>query len=101
QLTSYLQGKPDDVFTWFSGFRMRFFANQGLATQIDDVWGKAGTNFSEAFKTASTSDDSHQYLVPYVTYAWTVYYRKSVRQDKGYKIPTTLDEFKTLATKMQ
>jgi multiple sugar transport system substrate-binding protein len=101
QLTSYLQGKPDDVFTWFSGFRMRFFADQGLATQVDDVWTKVGSNFTDAFKTASTSTDGHQYLVPYVTYAWTVYYRKSLWADKGYKIPTTLDEFKTLAAKMQ
>jgi len=101
QLTSYLQGKPDDVFTWFSGFRMRFFAGQGLATQIDDVWAKVGAQFTDAFKTASTSDDGHQYLVPYVTYAWTVYYRKSLWASKGYQIPATLADLKTLAAKMQ
>ena len=32
QLNSYLQATPDDIFTWFAGFRMRFFADQGLAT---------------------------------------------------------------------
>ena len=37
-LTSYLQGTPDDIFTWFAGYRMRFFADQGLLTAIDDVW---------------------------------------------------------------
>ena len=100
-LSNYLQGTPEDVITWFSGHRMRFFAKQGLFTPIDDVWGKVGSNYSDAMKTASTSDDSHQYLVPFVTYAWTVYYRKSVFADKKYAIPTTLDEFKTLATKMQ
>ncbi len=100
-LTQYLQGTPDDVFTWFSGFRMRFFANQGLAVPIDDVWSTIAANFGDAMKTASTSDDGHQYLVPFDTYAWTVYYRKSLFQDKGYKIPTTLDEFKTLAAQMQ
>jgi multiple sugar transport system substrate-binding protein len=99
-LTQYLQATPDDVFTWFSGFRMRFFAGQGLATPIDDVWAKF-TNFTDAMKTASTGDDGHQYLVPFDTYAWTVYYRKSLFQDKGYTIPTTLDEFKALAAKMQ
>ena len=31
QINSYLQGTPDDVFTWFAGYRMRFFADQGLA----------------------------------------------------------------------
>jgi multiple sugar transport system substrate-binding protein len=101
QLLTYLQGTPDDVFTWFSGFRMRFFAGQGLATQVDDVWSKVGSNFTDAFKVASTSDDGHQYLVPFVTYAWTVYYRKSLFQEKNYKIPTTLDEFKSLAQQMQ
>ena len=101
QLTSYLQATPDDVFTWFSGLRMRFFAAQGLATPIDDVWTKLAGSYTGAFKEASTGDDSHQYLVPYVTYAWTVYYRKSVWAAKGYQIPTTLDEFKTLAAKMQ
>ena len=100
-LSNYLQGTPEDVITWFSGHRMRFFAKQGLFTPIDDVWSSIGANFTDAMKTASTSDDSHQYLVPFDTYAWTVYYRKSVFADKGYTIPTTLDEFKTLAKKMQ
>src|SRR5438309_11049822 len=38
QINSYLQGTPEDVFTWFSGHRMRFFADKGLAARIDDVW---------------------------------------------------------------
>ena len=29
QISSYLQGTPDDTFTWFAGYRMRFFASQG------------------------------------------------------------------------
>ncbi len=45
-INNYLQGTPDDLFTWFAGFRMRFFASQGLATPIDDVWDKIGANFS-------------------------------------------------------
>ena len=36
-ITRYLQGSPDDAYNWFAGFRMRFFAAQGLATPIDDV----------------------------------------------------------------
>jgi multiple sugar transport system substrate-binding protein len=101
QLSNYLQATPDDAFTWFSGYRMRFFAAQQLATQIDDVWSTIGPNFTDAMKVASTGDDNHQYLVPYVTYAWTVYYRKSLFAEKGYTVPTTLDDLKTLATKMQ
>jgi multiple sugar transport system substrate-binding protein len=101
QLSSYLQGTPEDVITWFSGHRMRFFANQGLFTQIDDVWSKLGSNYTDAIKAASTNTDGHQYLVPFDTYAWTVYYRKSVFAAHKYQIPTTLDEFKTLAGQMQ
>src|SRR6476619_788885 len=40
QINSYLQGSPDDVFSWFSGFRMRFFASKGLAGDISDIWAK-------------------------------------------------------------
>ena len=29
-ISSYLQGTPDDVFTWFAGYRMQFFAAKGL-----------------------------------------------------------------------
>jgi len=101
QLSSYLQATPDDVFTWFSGYRMRYFAGQGLATDISDVWAKVASRYTDAFKVASTGDDGKQYLVPFVTYAWTVYYRKSLFAAKGYTIPKTLDEFKALAGKMQ
>ncbi|MBI3747875.1 MAG: carbohydrate ABC transporter substrate-binding protein [Chloroflexi bacterium] len=101
QISSYLQGTPDDVFTWFSGFRMRFFAAQGLATDISDVWSKVGGNYSDAFKVGSTGDDGKQYFIPIYNYPWAVFYRKSVFADKGYTPPTTLDEFKTLAAKMK
>src|SRR6187551_323432 len=56
-INNYLQGSPDDVFTWFAGYRMRFFASQGLAGDISDVWDKVGANFSDSFKKASTGDD--------------------------------------------
>ena len=101
QISSYLQGTPDDVFAWFSGFRMRFFAAQGLATDISDVWAKVGGNYSDAFKVGSTGDDGKQYFIPIYNYPWAVFYRKSVFADKGYTPPTTLDEFKTLAAKMK
>src|SRR6185503_4370682 len=101
QISSYLQGTPDDVFTWFSGFRMRFFAAQGLATDISDVWAKVGGGYGEAFKVGSTGDDGKQYFIPVYNYPWAVFYRKSVFAEKGYTPPTTIDEFKTLAQKMQ
>ena len=99
-LNSYLQGTPDDVFTWFAGFRMRFFAAQGLATSISDVWGTAGSNYSDAFKQASTGDDGEQYFIPMYNYPWVVIYRKSFFAEKGYTVPTTLADFKALGDKM-
>jgi multiple sugar transport system substrate-binding protein len=92
QITSYLSATPEDVVSWFSGFRMRAFVAQGFFTAIDDVWaGPMGALYTDAYKTACTAD----------TYAWAVYYRPSVWAAKGYTIPTTLDAFKTLAAKMK
>jgi multiple sugar transport system substrate-binding protein len=101
QINNYLQGSPDDVFTWFAGYRMRFFAAQGLAGDISDVWDKIGSDFSDSFKKASTGDDGKQYFVPIYNYPWVLMYRKSVWQERGYQAPTTLDELKTLGDSMK
>jgi multiple sugar transport system substrate-binding protein len=100
-IQNYLQGTPDDVWTWFSGFRMRFFAAQGLATDISDVWATIADKYGEAFKVGSTGDDDKQYFIPIYLYPWAVFYRKSVFAEKSYAIPKTFDELKTLATKMK
>src|SRR2546423_13349660 len=73
QITSYLQGTPEDVFTWFSGHRMRFFASKGLATQIDDAWGAVKSNFTEGFAGSVKGDDGHAYAVPTSYYPWAVF----------------------------
>src|SRR6266576_1435439 len=49
QINSYLQATPEDVFTWFSGHRMRFFAKKGLAQPIDDVSNDVKDKFTEVF----------------------------------------------------
>jgi multiple sugar transport system substrate-binding protein len=98
-ITTYLQ-QPDDVFTWFSGYRMRFFAEKGLTGDLSDVWANF-TDFADSFKAASTGNDGKQYLVPTSYYPWAVHYRKSLFEEKGYTIPTTKDEMVALATKMQ
>jgi multiple sugar transport system substrate-binding protein len=102
QISSYLGATPEDVVAWFSGFRMRAFVAQNFFTPIDDVWaGPMGKLYTDAYKTACTGADGKMYMVPFDTYAWAVYYRPSVWKAKGYTIPTTLDEFKTLAAKMK
>ena len=100
QINSYLQGRPDDVFTWFSGFRMRFFASKGLAGDISDVW-KDAKGFSDALKAASTGDDGKQYFVPFTNYPWAIFYRKSVFQQHGYTPPKTMDELTKLGAQMK
>jgi len=100
-ITSYLQGTPDDLFTWFAGYRMQYFAAQGLAQPIDDVWEKIGGSFGPAAKKLSTGLDGHQYLVPIYNYPWVVFYNKSHFKAKGYTVPTTWDEYLALAKKMK
>ncbi|MEV0806910.1 ABC transporter substrate-binding protein [Micromonospora sp. NPDC050200] len=99
-INNYLQGKPDDVFMWFAGYRMRFFAAKGLAGDVSDVWGKL-SGYSDAFKKASTGDDGKQYFVPSSYYPWAVFYRRSVWQQRGYQVPKTLDELNTLGAQMK
>jgi len=98
-INTYLQGNPDDVFTWFAGFRMNQFAEQGLIQDISDVWPIDGIN--DAFREASTASDGNQYFVPKDYYPWAVFYRRSVFEDNGWAPPTTLDELNTLMKDMQ
>jgi multiple sugar transport system substrate-binding protein len=101
QINSYLQGRPDDVFTWFAGYRMQFFAQRGLASPIDEVWDTLKPQFSPALQAASKGLDGHYYFVPIYNYPWAVMYQKSLFRAKGYKIPKTWDQFLALAKKMK
>jgi multiple sugar transport system substrate-binding protein len=87
-----LQADPEDILAWFAGFRMRFFADQGLFAPVTSVWDEIGGNYSEAFKAASTGNDGEQYFVPIYNYPWVVIYRPSIFEANGSEIPTTRDE---------
>ncbi|MQA26687.1 MAG: extracellular solute-binding protein [Micromonosporaceae bacterium] len=100
-INRYLKGSPDDAFTWFAGFRMQFFAKQGLATDISDVWGDIGGDYAGALKQASTGEDDKQYFVPFYYYPWAVFYRKSLWQERGYEPAKNLDEFVALCKQMR
>jgi len=99
-INNYLQGQPDDVFTWFAGYRMRFFAGQNLVGDVSDIWGNL-QGYTDAFKTASTGDDGKQYFIPQSYYPWAVFYRKSVWQKHGYQVPKTMDELTKLGDQMK
>ncbi len=100
-ISNYLQGTPDSLATWFAGYRLQFFAAQGLLTPLDDVWDKIGGNFNDAVKSLSKGLDGHYYLVPIYNYPWVVHYNKSVFASKGYTVPTTWDDYVTLLKKMK
>jgi multiple sugar transport system substrate-binding protein len=100
-ITSYLQGTPNDLFTWFAGYRVQVFAKQGLIAKIDDVWDKIGANFPESAKELSKGEDGHYYIVPIYNYPWVVFYNKSTFAQKGYEIPKTWDAMITLCKQMK
>ncbi|MCJ7712427.1 MAG: ABC transporter substrate-binding protein, partial [Chloroflexi bacterium] len=100
-ISSYLQGTPDDVVKWFAGNRVRFFANQGLLSPLDDVWADIEQYQTPGLRAASTGSDGKTYFVPVYNYPWVVLYRKSVFAEKGYEIPKTIEEFKALGDKMK
>src|SRR4051795_12979440 len=101
QINTYLQGQPQDVFTWFAGYRMQFFAQKGLLSPIDDVWASLKPQFSPALQAASKGLDGHFYFVPIYNYPWAVFYRKSVFKQHGYTVPKTWDQFIALAKQMR
>lgn len=96
---TYIQ-QPDDVVSWFAGYRMRAFASKGVVGDLSDVW-EGLDGFSEGFKNASSGLDGNQYFVPFYFYPWGVHYRKSLFDENGYEVPTTWDEFKALCEQMQ
>jgi multiple sugar transport system substrate-binding protein len=101
QISSYLQGTPDDVVKWFAGNRVRFFAAQGLLSPIDDVWADIEQYMTPGLKAASLGTDGKAYFVPVYNYPWVIMYRKSLFQEKGYTVPATMDQFIALGDKMK
>ncbi len=101
QIGNYLQGTPETAYTWFSGFRMKFFADKGLSVPIDDLWAKVKDNFTEGFQQSVVGNDGKVYGIPVDYYPWAVFYRKSLFQEKGYTVPKSWEDLKALATKMQ
>jgi multiple sugar transport system substrate-binding protein len=95
QINTYLQGTPDNVFDWFAGYRMQFFAQKGLLTPADDVWKKIGSDFTAGFAAASTGLDGKKYLVPTDWYPWAIHFRKSVWKAAGVN-PASIKTFADL-----
>jgi multiple sugar transport system substrate-binding protein len=82
-LSQYLQGTPDDAFQWMAGYRMQFFADQGLLEDVSSVWDEIGDQFSDSYKIASTGSDGKQYFLPQSWYPWGLHFRKSMMAEVG------------------
>lgn len=100
-INNYLQGSPDDSFSWFAGYRARFFASKNLVGDITDVYSATAGIPDSLKKACSTEDGSKQIIIPATYYPWVVLYRKSVFEKGGYTVPKTLDEFKAVGDKMK
>lgn len=98
-INNYLQGNPDDTFTWFAGYRARYFADKGLVGDLSDVWEKLD-GMPESMKVASTAADGKQIFIPSTYYPWAVFYRPSLFEERGYTEPKTFDEWISLCDKM-
>lgn len=98
-ITNYLQGRPDDVFTWFAGYRARYFAEKGLVADISDVWAKV-EGMPDSMRNASSTTDGRQIFMPSTYYPWGVFYRPSLFAERGYTEPKTFDEWMTLNAQM-
>lgn len=94
-LSQYLQGTPDDTFQWMAGYRMQFFAEQGLLVDLSDVWAEIGDQYDESYKIASTGLDGKQYFIPQSWYPWGLHFRKSMFAELGLNADnvTTWDDF--------
>jgi multiple sugar transport system substrate-binding protein len=101
QINSYLQGSPQDVFMWNAGYRMRALVDDGLVSDMSDVWAAVGDNYSAAQKEVSTAADGKQYFLPFFQFPWAVFYRRSLFEERGYQVPATMDEFTALAARME
>ena len=101
KINSYLQGSPDDTFTWFAGYRMQYYAGKGLLAPIDDVWENHRRQLLRCAEESLHRTGRQDVLRPNYNYPWGFFYRKSLWAEKGYEVPETFDALKALATKMQ
>ena len=87
------------MFTWFAGYRMRSFAENGLIGDVSESCPIEGV--PDGIVEVSTGNDGNQYFVPTNNYPWAIFYFKSLWKKNGYEVPETLDELVALSKQMQ
>ena len=86
---------PPDVLTWFAGNRMRFFADNELLLNLDDLYAEQGLEekFPAGILEVSKGNDGHYYFMPTSYYHWAVYYRPSLFEEAKVEVPETWEDF--------
>ncbi len=95
-------GTPPDVALLPQPGGMKNYAKQGKLFPLpDDIVASIDTNYGEGWKAIGTAEDSKVYGVFHrVNLKGLVFYPKIAFEAKGYAIPTTWDELKTLQDTM-
>lgn len=94
-------GNPPDIFIFPQPGKLADFARAGNVLPLpDDVGAAVAENWSEAW-TVFGNVDGTQYGIPVkADLKSLVWYQPAVFEEKGYAVPTTWDEFKTLVNDM-
>ncbi|MEX1173336.1 MAG: ABC transporter substrate-binding protein, partial [Chloroflexota bacterium] len=95
-------GNPPDVALLPQPGGMKNYASQGKLFPLPaDVTASIDANYGEGWKAIGTADDGNVYGVFHrVNLKGLVFYPKVTFEAKGYAVPTTWDELKTLQDKM-
>ena len=95
-------GNPPDVALLPQPGGMKNYASQGKLFPLPaDVTASIDANYGEGWKAIGTATDGNVYGVFHrVNLKGLVFYPKAAFEAKGYAIPTTWDELKTLQDKM-
>lgn len=96
QIRTFLASdNPPDVLTWFAGNRMRFFADNQLLLNLDDMYAEQGLEekFPQGILEVSKGNDGHYYFMPTSYYHWAVYYRPSLFEEAKVEVPETWEDF--------
>ncbi len=95
-------GNPPDVALLPQPGGMKNYASQGKLFPLpDDIVASIDANYGPGWKEVGTADDGKTYGVFHrVNLKGLVFYPKAVWDAKGYTVPTTWDEMKTLQDKM-
>ena len=92
-IRNFLKADPPDLTTWYGGARMQIFSDNGLFTDLTDLWNEEKLNDAMASADGLVrGKDGKVYAVPYSYYQWGLYYRRDVMQKHGVSEPKSWED---------